>query len=136
MRVYINNDWYFTEEFSDKLLEKGTSGMKQVRLPHTVKETPLHYFDENIYQMISGYKKVLDVPKEWKDKSVLITFDGIAHDAKVYVNGRLSGEHHTGYTAFTIDISEMLDYGKKNEITVRCDSRETLEKNENQHIFG
>ncbi len=126
MRVYINNDWYFTEEFSDKLLEKGTSGMKQVRLPHTVKETPLHYFDENVYQMISGYKKVLDVPKEWKDKSVLITFDGIAHDAKVYVNGRLSGEHHTGYTAFTIDISEMLDYGKKNEITVRCDSRETL----------
>ena len=126
MRLYIDNEWYFTEEFSDKLLDSGTAGMKQVRIPHTVKETPLHYFDESEYQMVSGYKRVLDVPKEWNGKAVLLTFEGVAHDAKVYVNGEDAGEHHTGYTAFTIDISDKLEYGKKNEICVRCDSNETL----------
>jgi Beta-galactosidase/beta-glucuronidase len=126
MKQYINDGWYFTEEFSEDLLKTGTKGLKAVRLPHTVKETPLHYFDESEYQMVSGYKKVIEAPKEWAEKKILLTFEGIAHDAEVYINGELSGAHHSGYTAFTIDISDKLKIGKKNEITVKCDSRETL----------
>lgn len=127
MRQYLDNDWFFTEKFDEKLLTKGIDGsMKTVRIPHTVKETPLHYFDESEYQMISGYKKILIAPADWKGKSVLLTFDGVAHDAVVYINGTEAGSHHTGYTAFTIDISDKLKFGEDNEITVRCDSNETL----------
>ena len=127
MRQYLDNDWFFTENFDEKLLEKGIdSSLKAVRIPHTVKETPIHYFDESEYQMISGYKRVLSVPAEWEGKAVLLTFDGVAHDAVVYINGEEAGSHHTGYTAFTIDISDRVKYGADNEITVRCDSRETL----------
>ena len=127
MRQYLDNDWFFTENFDEKLLEKGIdSSLKAVRIPHTVKETPFHYFDESEYQMISGYKRVLSVPAEWEGKAVLLTFDGVAHDAVVYINGEEAGSHHTGYTAFTIDISDRVKYGADNEITVRCDSREAL----------
>ena len=59
-RIYWNNDCQFTEHFTNELLEeKETAGLKQVRLPHTCKETPFHYFDEQEYQMVSGYRKVL-----------------------------------------------------------------------------
>lgn len=130
MREYIalNDNWRFTEQFTEDLLlpEFDESGMMQVRLPHTVKETPLHYFDEHCYQFISGYRKKFTAKREWEKKRVLLTIDGAAHEAQVYVNGVKVGEHRCGYTAFTMDITKELMFGEENLIAVRLDSRETL----------
>ena len=54
-RIYLNNDWKFAEQFEASMTEAAydDSTMQNVRLPHTCKETPLHYFDEHCYQMIS-----------------------------------------------------------------------------------
>ena len=127
-KQYLDNDWYFTESFDEKLLE-GKPDLKKltaVRIPHTVKETPYHYFDEHDYQMVSGYVRKLKVDAEWKGKTLLLTFLAVGHEATVYVNGSKVGEHHCGYTAFTIDISDAVEYGAENVIVVRCDSRENL----------
>ena len=37
-----------------------------------------------------------------------------------------AGEHHCGYTSFTMDISDMLIVGEENLIMVKVDSRESL----------
>ena len=100
--------------------------MESVRIPHTVKVTPLNYFDAHVYQMVSCYRKTIDVPAEWKDKNVFITFDAVAHEAEVYVNGVSVAKHSCGYTAFTADLSDYLKFGEKNVIAVKCDSRESL----------
>lgn len=65
-KIYLNDGWKFTEEFSEQMLswEYEYEQLKTVRLPHTVKETPLHYFDEHIYQMVSGYRKIVEVPAD------------------------------------------------------------------------
>lgn len=127
-RIYMNNGWEFTEQFTDELLKETDCGQKlqQIRLPHTCKETPLHYFDEHCYQMVSGYRKVFFAPEEWQGKSVMLTFEGVAHDSEVFLNGEKAGEHHCGYTAFTVDLSKALHYGEKNVLTVKVDSRESL----------
>ena len=127
-RVYLNNDWKFQESFSEDMTKDtyDTSEMIDVRIPHNVKDMPYHYFDESIYQMVSGYRKEFEAPVYWKDKSILLTFEGVAHEASVYVNGVKVGGHSCGYTAFTIDIGDFLVYGEKNIIAVRCDSRESL----------
>ena len=36
------------------------------------------------------------------------------------------GEHHCGYTAFTVDLSAYANYGQDNVLCVRLDSREDL----------
>ena len=128
MRVYLNNDWKFSETFTEEMIKVdfNDNEMEDVRVPHTVKETPFHYFDESLYQMVSGYRKTFDVPKDWEGKRLLITFDAVGHDAVLYVNGIKAAEHHTGYTAFTTDITEHVKVGESNVITVRCDSRESL----------
>ena len=48
-RVYLDNDWKFTEKFTDEITQEtyNDSGMEDVRIPHTVKELPFHYFDES-----------------------------------------------------------------------------------------
>lgn len=120
-RIYINNDWKFSEgaDYDD-------NAVQTVRLPHTVKETPFNYFDEHIYQMLSWYRRELQIPQDWEGKCVLLTFEGVAHDCEVFVNGTKVGGHHCGYTAFTLDISEALIYGEKNCLLVKVDSREEL----------
>lgn len=126
-RIYLNDDWKFTGTYTEELLamEYDEQSLVPVRLPHTVKETPLHYFDEQCYQMVSGYRRVVKVPEEWKGKRVLLTIDGAAHGSEVYWNGKKAGEHHCGYTAFTIDVSSELRYGEDNLLVVRLDSRES-----------
>ena len=125
-RVYLNNDWKFTEDYSEKMLadDYDESGLEQVRLPHTCKETPLHYFDEHIYQMVSGYRRKFTAQEARKGKKVILTIDGAAHESEVFVNGKKVGEHHCGYTAFSMDISEYLRYEEDNILVVKVDSRE------------
>ncbi len=124
-RIYLNNDWEFAETFSEEMLHaESTIPTVTVRIPHTCKETPYHYFDETEYQMLSGYRKTWNVPAAYEGKTVLLTFEGVGHSAVVYVNGAKVGEHHCGYTAFTIDISSALRYGSENVIALSVDSRE------------
>lgn len=127
-KVYLNDDWKFAEHYTEEMLawEFDDSAMVPVRLPHTVKETPFHYFDEHCYQTVSGYQKRVKVPEEWRGKHVLLTIDGAAHESEVYWNGKKVGEHHCGYTAFTMDISRELIFGEENMLVVKLDSRESL----------
>ena len=127
-RLYLNDDWLFTEQFEDSLAapEYPENTLQPVRLPHTCKETPFHYFDESLYQMVSGYRRHLLIPKDWQGKQILLTFEGAAHDSTVFCNGKKVGEHHCGYTAFTVDLTDNVLYGQDNLLCVRLDSRENL----------
>ena len=127
-RFYLNDDWLFTEQFEDSLAapEYPENTLQPVRLPHTCKETPFHYFDESLYQMVSGYRRHLLIPKDWQGKQILLTFEGAAHDSTVFCNGKKVGEHHCGYTAFTVDLTDSVLYGQDNLLCVRLDSRENL----------
>ena len=129
MRIEINNDWLWSPEFNDEMVQpvfEGEADMESVRIPHTVKVTPLNYFDAKEYQMVSCYRKDFYVPSEWNEKRVFITFDAVAHEAEVYVNGAFIGRHSCGYTAFTFELTEHIKLGEDNVIAVKCDSRESL----------
>ena len=126
-RIYWNRDWEFTKKFTEELLAKEFAGdTVKVTLPHTVAETPFHYFDESIYQMVSGYRKVF-VPEElWKDKQVNLTIEAAGHQAEVYLNGEKIAEHFGGYTAFTVELAPHLMFGQENVLAVKVDSRESI----------
>lgn len=126
-RVYINDNWLFSEEFkSEYLCDKINDTFVEVRLPHTVKELPFNYFSEEEYQMVSAYRKVLFAPKEWSKKRILITFEGAAHYAEVFLNGEKIGEHYSGYTAFSFELTSKLKIGEENILIVKLNSRESL----------
>ena len=127
-RFYLNDDWLFTEQFEDSLTapEYPENTLQPVRLPHTCKETPFHYFDESLYQMVSGYRRHLLIPEDWQGKQILLTFEGAAHDSTVFCNGKKVGAHHCGYTAFTVDLTNNVLYGQDNLLCIRLDSRENL----------
>ena len=120
MKIDLNENWIYNYHY-DQLPDGDT-----VRIPHSVSLTPLHYFDESVYQTVSGYINYFDAPKEWKGKRIFVNFEGVAHEATVYLNGLLLGTHSCGYTAFSYEITDYINLGSVNELKVRVDSRESL----------
>ena len=127
MRIDWNDSWMFCPEYSDEMRHLPMTGNQgtEVRLPHTVAETPFHYFDESLYQTVSCYQRMIPYTPEWEGKSLRLTFLGAAHQAQVYLNGQLIGAHSCGYTAFTVDLTGKLTE-EDNLLTVRLDSLEEL----------
>jgi beta-galactosidase len=69
------------------------------------------------------YRRQFHVPRAWREKAVRVEFEAVFHTAEVFVNGKKAGEHiGKGYTAFTIDITDRLEFGQENTIAVRVDN--------------
>ncbi len=127
MRIDLNNGWQWSPEFSEDMIKPGYQGaMEDIRIPHTVKETPLNHFSAGEYQMVSCYCRIFKADKEWEGKCVTVTFEAVAHEAEVFINGVSVVKHSCGYTAFTADLTDHILFGQDNVIAVKCDSRESL----------
>lgn len=121
MDIAFNDGWLFTEDYNS-----GFNNAVSVRLPHTTKELGYNYINCEDYQMLCGYKKVFFAESDWCGKAVLLKFDGAAHEATIYLNGKELASHKCGYTSFTVDLTPEMKFGEDNEIVVKLDSRESL----------
>ncbi|MGM9550376.1 MAG: glycoside hydrolase family 2 protein [Faecousia sp.] len=120
------NNWEFTPVWFDGFaLGEGTG--EPVRLPHTVKEVPQHYADSAAYQMVCGYRRRLKLGRELAGKHLFVQFDGAAHIATVYINGKELASHRCGYTAFRVEMTDAVTLGGENWLSVKLDTRENPE---------
>ena len=117
------NNWEFTRQWSDGFAA-GEGVGDAIRLPHTVQEMPLQYADPAAYQMVCGYRRKLELGKDMAGKRLFLQFDGAAHIATVYVNGRELTTHCCGYTAFRVEITDAVVLGEENLLAVRLDTTE------------
>lgn len=136
-RYALNEGWGFTPDWDDALLGAPASPaleddplmrLLKVRLPHTVKEMPLDCFDDADFQLLSGYVRRLEAPREWEGKTIRLVLDGAAHRSEVFCNGESVGVHECGWTAGEFDLTPFLRAGATNTIAVRLDSRESLDQ--------
>lgn len=121
--ISLCSGWQFAESWSEEFLS-GAGEAENVRLPHTVRELPLHYAGPEDYEMLCGYRRVLHIPAEYEGKRLFLQFDGAAHIASVFVNGRETVTHRCGYTAFRVEITGLVRYGADNLVAVRLDCTE------------
>ena len=123
MRYSLCNGWEFTPEWSEAFL-RGDGSACPVRLPHTCRELPLHGIDPADYEMLCGYRRSLMLPPGCAGKRLFLQFDGAAHSATVYVNGRQAAVHRCGYTAFRVEITGLVQLESPNQIAVKLDTHE------------
>ena len=124
--VSLCNHWEFVSNWFPGF-ETGEGQGTPVRLPHTVQEVSLHYADHNAYQTVCGYRRKLELGPELAGKHLFLQFDGAAHVAVVYLNGRELTTHRCGYTGFRVDITEAAVLGGENLLAVKLDTRETAD---------
>lgn len=64
------------------------------------------------------YRKVFHMPEDYRDKAVLIEFEGVYHNAEVFINGKQIMTRPYGYTNFYVNTEGTLRCGEENEIRV------------------
>ena len=125
-RMDLNRGWEFTGRFSDAFAAGLACEIETVDLPHTCAETPFHYFDDAIYQMVCGYRRTLEIPADWDGREIVLCVGAAGHRAEVYLNGEKLFEHRCGYTAFEVPLP--VRAGNTARIAILVDSRETLDQ--------
>jgi beta-galactosidase len=71
---------------------------------------------------IGWYRKTFAIPASDLGRHISVEFDGVFRDSIVWVNGFYLGRHACGYTGFRYELTDYLNYGGDNVITVRVDA--------------
>lgn len=126
-RVFpLNRNWLYggktvpnayAANFDDRKFER-------VTIPHTNKMLPWHGFDDKEYQFVSIYRRHFKLPENLRGNRVFVDFAGVMTAAKVYLNGENIGEYLGGYTPFSFELTDKIDWKNKNVLAVEVDSTE------------
>jgi beta-galactosidase len=76
-------------------------------------------FPEN---SVGWYRKSFSIPAADLGRHITVEFDGAFRDSMVWVNGFYVGRQASGYTSFSYDLTDYLNYGGENVIAVRVDA--------------
>ena len=127
----FDTDWKFLKgnaENAEKT-DFNDSAWKTVNVPHDWSiEGP---FDEKnptgpgggyLPSGVSWYRKHFTVSPKDKGKKFFIGFDGVMEKSDVWINGHHLGQRPSGYISFEYELTEYLNFGKDNVISVKADT--------------
>ena len=122
-----NNDWKFWEDKDSFALVWNIPDIAEnVTLPHdAMLKKPAHAESLNVGNTgfrdgdVYTYVKKLYAPKDYKEKTLMLKFEGVYMNAFVYVNGQLSAKSPFGYTTFYAPLNDFLKFDEENEIRVQ-----------------
>ncbi len=122
----MNRNWLYGGKAMPNSSEANFDDGKfeRVSVPHTNKILPWHGFDEKDYQFVSIYRRHFRLPRNLQNMRVFVDFAGVMTAAKVFINGQSLGEYRGGYTPFSFELSEKINWKGDNVLAVEVDSTE------------
>ena len=126
MILPINRNWRYNRSFVAGAhdLHFDDSSFDRVVVPHTNVKLPWHSFDEKSYEFVSIYRRSFKLPPEVQGRRVFVDFEGVMTASTVWINGVRLGEYKGGYTPFSFELTEHIDFGGENLLAVDVDSTE------------
>ncbi|MCL2865930.1 MAG: DUF4982 domain-containing protein [Lachnospiraceae bacterium] len=119
-KIDFNSDWLFGKVGCEKypVTLPHDASMYESRSPDSPGGSAHGFFPPGKYT----YEKVLTVPKDWKDKNIVLEFGGVYKNSEVYINDVFAGGCAYGYSEFAIDTNGFFKYGQNNTIQVKVDN--------------
>ena len=116
----FNDGWLFkkAEDFPETI----EGNWLPVNIPHTWNAEDMQIKKNIFYAGAAYYKKIYAPDKSLSGKRLFLRFEGVAAVAEIYINGAFAGSHKGGFSAFAIEIGNLLKYGQDNEILVKADN--------------
>ena len=119
--IDFGDNWAF-----QKIEEDRRTQPKAVSIPHTWNaldaQEGIPYFRGE-----AQYSKKFVPDNIWRYKRVFLRFEGVMSSAKVYLNGKLLGNHQGGYSAFAFEITSLLEQETTNVLEVEVSNRERMD---------
>lgn len=135
MKSNLYDNWLFLMEDLEDGYRAGLNERKfeRVQLPHdwaigAPTDPAMEWGDFQGYLNrwgIGWYRLHFIIPEKKEEKQYFVHFDGVFERCRVYLNETLAGEHHYGYSGFSLDITEMVRQGE-NLLAVRVDNSVTI----------
>ena len=66
----------------------------------------------------AGYFRTFAIPSAWSGQQIKLRCNGIYSDSRIYINGKEAGSHLGGFTAFELDVTDLVQVGKENRIAI------------------
>ena len=123
----IHNEGPYTTKFDD-------AAWQEVQIPHdwvTTLPYALEASHSHGYKTVGWkypetsvgwYRKTIVIPNDDLGKRLMLRFDGIFRNARVWFNGFYMGTEPSGYVTQVYDITPYIKYGDENLICVRADA--------------
>ncbi|WP_346881163.1 sugar-binding domain-containing protein [uncultured Algibacter sp.] len=127
-KVYnFNLGWRFFkgDVHGAETLNFDDSNWEGANLPHGLEILPENASGGRNYQGKAWYRKVFTIDSKDAYGKTFLYFEAIMGVAKVWVNGKLVGEHYGGYLPFAIDISNVCNKSDKNIVAVMADNSDS-----------
>lgn len=97
----------------------------RVTIPHANAVCSWRNLDRSRYEYVSIYRRHFSLPHHWRERRVFVEFGAAMAAATVTINGHRFEEHRGGYTPFSRELTDHLDWGGHNVLAVEVDSRRT-----------
>lgn len=123
-KTNINKEWkFFNADIpSGETINLNDDDWTEINLPHTWNAEELNQKSNEYRRGIGWYRKHFFIKKEYYGKKLFLKFEAANQVAEVFVNGKLAGKHIGGYTAFTFDITDLVQLNEENVIAVKVDN--------------
>ncbi len=131
IRESIDFGWKFLrgDAVAAQQPEFADSGWRNVDLPHDwsiegpySEKEPAGAAGGYLPTGIGWYRKRFLVPEAYRDRTILVEFDGIYQNSEVWINGEYLGKRPYGYIPFSYELTPNLHFGSENLIVVRVDN--------------
>lgn len=121
MVLDMNTDWAFYrgDVENGEAMDADVSAWMPVCLPHIMQLETKHCGGNSIYDGVGWYRRYFKLPSAYKDKRIVVEFEGVMTNCEVYLNGSRVGEHHGGYMGFVTDLTPYLRWNEDNVLAVR-----------------
>jgi beta-galactosidase len=122
----INRRWLYSPKATPAAHERdfNDAGFARVTVPHTNIRLPWHSFDEKTYEFLSIYRRRFRLPAGARGRRVFVDFEGVMTASTVWLNGTRIGEYKGGFTPFSFELTQHIDWDKDNVLAVEVDSTE------------
>lgn len=132
-QVSLNGKWSFHTSPEEKFWEKKQiSGWETIEVPG---EWVMQGFNVE-KEKTAGYYRTFTIPESWRGKRIKLRCNGIYSDSRIYINGEEAGSHLGGFTAFELDVTALIYYGKENRIAVSVASESLADATSNASRYA
>jgi beta-glucuronidase len=93
------------------------AGAREVPVPASYNDI---FADAEVHNHVGDvwYQTLVRVPARWAGERIVLRFDAATHGAVAWVNGTQVVEHQGGYTPFEADVTDVVEPGAENRVTV------------------
>ena len=120
--VNLNGQWTFEMDFGSSGEQRGWTNTKGLSKKITVPfcpESELSGIGYTDFIPCVWYQRNINIPAEWNGKKIILHFGAADYETKVYVDGKMVGEHKGSGSSFNFDITSYVKAGQQANLVVR-----------------